>query len=210
MPENPGERRAAHRERRDGTGATPIVVVTVLAIIAVVLIAGVVNIIRLSAGNPEDLGPAAQEESGVSDDELPEGGEQQDSGEENEAPVEKTAEVTVLNGSGVSGVAATYSDLLGQNDWNVVETGNYSTPDSTSTVYYSAEEFRAQAELLAEETGAPDVEQSAEFSGDVTLVVCSDLASTQPGETGTDAPGTGTAPGGGTGADEPESGLGSP
>lgn len=170
-------RSGAHRERRgSATPAGSVAFIVILALVAVVMIVGVFNIIRLSTMDPENsVAEPPAETSSAPADATPSA---------TPAEVEKTATVVVLNGTGTRGLAAQFAETLQSDGWQVAETGNYSTAESKSTVFYSKEEFKAQAEALAETIGAPGTELSQEFPTDITVVICSDLADSQPTPTG--------------------------
>lgn len=173
----PSERRGAHRQTKGPTSqAGAIALVAVLALAAVLLVVGAVNIIQRSSSDPADV--TAEEQARASEEPA---AEPTDS-ETEVAVVDKTAEVSVLNASGISGAADEYASALESADWTIAEVGNYSTPDSETIVYYADPEFQVQAEVLAEEIGAAGVEESADFEGDLTIVLCSDIAEQIPGE----------------------------
>src|SRR5699024_10890685 len=88
--------------------------------------------------------------------------------------------VAVFNGSGVTGAGAAFAEATEANGWVVDEVGNYQTPDSTSTVYYSSADQEVQAAALAEERGVEQIEESGDFSADLTVVIASDIAEQGP------------------------------
>ncbi|GAA4283105.1 hypothetical protein GCM10022261_06360 [Brevibacterium daeguense] len=182
----PMQRKGAHR-RTGGTRsqAGAIALISVLAIAALLLVLGAVNIIRSSAEDPEQqvAEPAATAEETADPTETAAG----DSVE----VVEKTASVTVLNASGVGGVAGRFGDAVEDAGWEIAQVGNYSTPDSVSSVHYSDSEFEMEARAIADLLGIEDVEESTEFQGDITVVVCSDIADSEPGG-GAETPGSAT------------------
>lgn len=165
-------RRGAHRKSggpRTQIGAVGLVVF--LALLAVLLLIGVFRIVNTSTVDPEDK--AAQDNPGVSSSAEP-------TPSETEAPaVEKTATVDVYNASGQTGVAKKFGDHIKGNGWKIGQLGNHRTADKTSSVQYSATEFEAQAKALADELGIEKVEQSADFQGDISVVVCSDISASE-------------------------------
>lgn len=173
----PTGRRGAHRKETGAGMRGAYVVVAVAAVVAVLLVIGVFNIIRTSFKDPEDqvAEPPVAEET-----ESP--GEE--SGEETEeaAPEVDKSEVSVAvyNGSGVNGAGATFSEAVEANGWTLAETATYATPDSTSTVFYTSPDHEAHATALAAELGIEQVEESAEFTADVTAVITSDIAEQGP------------------------------
>lgn len=167
------------RRSREGTSrgsATPVgsvVFIGVLALVAILMVVAVFNIIRASTSDPESSVAEQAQESPA-----------EASGQPTPTPepteVAKTASVVVFNGTSTRGLAARYAETLQASGWEVAETGNFSTTDSESTVYYSAEEFAEQAEALADEIGAPNTELSEEFATDITVVLSTDLADSTP------------------------------
>jgi hypothetical protein len=174
------QRRGAHR-RTGGTRsqAGAITLISVLAIAALLLVLGAVNIIRSSTQDPEQqvAEPEATAEETVEPTPT----------EDPVEAVEKTASVTVLNASGVSGVGGRFGEAVEGAGWELALVGNYSTPDSVSSVHYSDAEFEAEARAVADLLGIEDVEESSEFQGDITVVVCSDIAESDPGSGPDDA-----------------------
>lgn len=177
----PTGRKGAHR--RDGgptTQAGAIALVAILAIAALLLVLGAINIIRSSTADPEEqvaeqaptaestADPTAEEDTSVDIDQ-----------------VEKTAEVTVLNASGVSGAGGAFGDAVEEAGWTLSQVGNHSTSDTVSSIHYADEASAEEAQALGELLGITDVEHSEEFTGDITVVVCSDIANDPPAPAGT-------------------------
>lgn len=171
-----GRRANAGRSGGSATPAGSVVFIGILAVIALLMIVAVFNIIRNSTSDPESN---VAEQPAQTQSPAPE--------ETTQAPepteVAKTASVVVFNGTTTRGLAARFAATLEESGWDVAETGNYSTADTETTVYYSSEEFQEQAEALAEEIGAPNTELSQEFATDITVVLTSDLADSTPGAT---------------------------
>lgn len=176
----PTGRKGAHRRGGPISQGGAFALIAVLALAALLVVFGAFNIIRQSTSNPEEV---------VAETEAP-AEESEPSDEPTDDPavdvVDKTAEVHVLNGSGVTGAAAKFREHLEMNGWNVAEVGNYSTSETTSAVYYSDDEFEMQAGALAAELGVETVESSTEFPGQVTLLITSDIADKDLGSLGGD------------------------
>lgn len=183
----PTGRRGAHR-RDDGIGKRgAYVLIGVVAVIAILLVVGVFNIIRTSFTDPEEqvAEPPAAEQTESPDEDPTEDADDSVAAIDREAVV-----VAVFNGSGVTGAGAAFAEATEANGWIVDEVGNYQTADSASTVYYSTADQEVQAAALADELGIEQIEESADFSADLTVVVASDIAEQgPPGADGeTDAP----------------------
>jgi len=173
----PTGRRGAHR-RDDGIGRRgAYVLIGVVAVIAILLVVGVFNIIRTSFIDPEELvdDPPVAEETESPGEDPTEGADDSVAAVDREAVV-----VAVFNGSGVTGAGAAFAEATEANGWVVDEVGNYQTPDSTSTVYYSSADQEVQAAALAEELGVEQIEESGDFSADLTVVIASDIAEQGP------------------------------
>ena len=91
----------------------------------------------------------------------------------------------------MNGAAAAFQEAIEGNGWTVQDVGTLSSPESVSTVYYSAPEHEAQAATLAEELGVEQIEESTEYPAELTLVLASDLAAEGPQGTATDGAETG-------------------
>lgn len=66
--------------------------------------------------------------------------------------VERTAAVSVLNNTGIQGLAASYSAKVKAKGWTVGGIGDWNGTIESNTVYYPAA-LKEQAELLAEDMG---------------------------------------------------------
>lgn len=177
----PTGRRGAHR-RDDGIGRRgAYVLIGVVAVIAILLVVGVFNIIRTSFIDPEELvdDPPVAEETESPGEDPTEGADDSVAAVDREAVV-----VAVFNGSGVTGAGAAFAEATEANGWVVDEVGNYQTPDSNSTVFYSSADQEVQAAALAEELGIEQIEESGDFSADLTVVIASDIAEQGPPDTG--------------------------
>ncbi len=94
--------------------------------------------------------------------------------------------------------------------WTIGKVGNYSTARSDSVVYYRDKDSAAQAKLVADALGIKATEQSKDFTADLTVVVCSDIAQRGPKPSGGDAESGGATTGseGGTSGSSDASGAG--
>lgn len=183
----PTGRRGAHR-RDDGIGRRgAYVIIGVAAVVAILLVVGVFNIIRTSFIDPEEQvaePPAAEQTEAPGEDPT-------EDADDSVAAIDREAVVVaVFNGSGVSGAGAAFAEATETNGWVVDEVGNYQTADTVSTVYYSTADQEVQAAALADELGIEQIEESADFSADLTVVIASDIAEQGPpaAEDATDSP----------------------
>ena len=190
----PTGRRGAHRQESTLSQRSAYVLIAIVAIVAVLLVVGVVNIIRTSFHDPEEQveePPAATETDSPGEDGT-------DEGEDTTAEVDKeSVVVSIQNISGVNGAAASFQEAIEGNGWTVEGVTTGSSPESMSTLYYSDPEHEVQAAALAEELGVEQIEESAEYPAELTLVLASDLAADGPQGTATDGAETGeesTAP----------------
>nr|WP_232483515.1 LytR C-terminal domain-containing protein [Brevibacterium yomogidense] len=144
------------------------------------MVVGVFNIIRTSFSDPEEqVAPPAVEQTESPDEDPTEDADDSVAAVDREAVV-----VAVFNGSGVTGAGAAFAEATEANGWIVDEVGNYQTPDPSSTVYYSTADQEVQAAALAEELGIEQIEESGDFSADLTVVVASDIAEQGPPDAG--------------------------
>lgn len=181
----PTGRRGAHRQESAIGQRGAYVLIGIVALIAVLLVVGVINIIRTSFVDPEAQvqDPPAAESSEDPESPAP---------EETSAEVDReSVVVAVFNSSGVSGAGAKFAEATEATGWVVDEVGNYSSPDSTSTVYYTLPEHEVQAAALADELGIENIEESQEFSADLTVVIASDIAEQGPPASGDSEAGAG-------------------
>lgn len=184
-PENEGDletgrRSGAHRQEsaaKSNVGAITLVII--LALVAVLLVVAAINIITSSMKDPEanvaEPGPSETTSATPTPTET------------EVSVVDSSLKVDVLNGSGVSGVAKKFSSAVEEKGWTLGKVGNYSTARKDSVVYYLDEKDAAQAKLVAESLGIEATEQSGDFTADLTVVICSDIASRGP-EPSSDAP----------------------
>ncbi|HKG49041.1 MAG TPA: LytR C-terminal domain-containing protein [Actinomycetales bacterium] len=98
------------------------------------------------------------------------------------AAVDRSAAVTVLNGSGRAGLATRAAATLRSAGWSLASTGNYPQTrlptQPSSTVYYSGTDLRATARAVSEDLpGTQRVQRSTEFGdGAVTVVLGPDYS----------------------------------
>ena len=166
----PSGRKGAHRRQEGGLSQTAAVsLIAVLAIVAALLVFGAIRIIGSSTVDPETQ---------VAETQAPAA---EDTPEPTAEPVDKTASVTVLNASGVSGAAKKFADAIEADGWTLKTTGNASSPLTETVVYYSDPELEAQAQAVADLIGAQNIEESSEYTGDLTVLLCSDIANNPVG-----------------------------
>jgi len=202
----PTGRRGAHRKETGSGLRGAYVIIAVTAVVAVLLVIGVFNIIRTSFTNPEEQvaeTPAAEETDSPGEtptEETEEAAPEVDKGE---------VMVAILNGSGMTGAGAEFSEAAEANGWTLAETGNYATPDTTSTVFYASPDHEDHATALAAELGIEQVEESADFTADVTAVITSDIAEQGPPAADGETPetGEGAEDGAAEGAADPAEGA---
>ncbi len=169
----PGRRGGAHRQEaaaKSNVGAIALVIV--LALVAVLLVVAAINIITSSMRDPEakvaEPAPTSSAQATPSPTES------------EVSVVDSSLTVDVLNASGVSGAAAKFSKAVEKKGWELGTVGNHSSPRSDSVVFYQSEANSAQAQLVADALGIEATEQSDEFSSDLAVVICSDIASRGP------------------------------
>lgn len=200
----PGRRSGAHRQDSASSNVGAITLVIVLALVAVLLVVAAINIITSSMRDPETTVGEGAGAPATSAPATPKPSESEVS------VVDSSLKVDVLNGSGVSGVAKKFSDAVEKAGWTIGKVGNYSTARSDSVVYYRDKDSAAQAKLVADALGIKATEQSKDFTADLTVVVCSDIAQRGPKPSGGDAESGGATTGseGGTSGSSDASGAG--
>jgi hypothetical protein len=88
------------------------------------------------------------------------------------ADVDRSAPVTVLNGTGRPGLATGVAAVLRSAGWSVASTGNYRQDPPPTTVYYAGSALRATARAISEDLpGVQRVVRSARFGDAVVTVV---------------------------------------
>lgn len=89
-----------------------------------------------------------------------------------EAPVDKSQVLNVLNSTGVPGLASTAAGRLAADGWTATVPGNWAgTPLETSVVFYNSEVQRPSAEAVGSALGIAAVQEAAEVSPAVTVVL---------------------------------------
>lgn len=89
--------------------------------------------------------------------------------------VDPTQQVTVLNATRTSGLAAGAASRLRTAGWTIRSTGNFRGAVSATTVFYGSASLQATAAAVAKDVGATAVQESADFgAGAVTVVLASD------------------------------------
>jgi hypothetical protein len=93
-------------------------------------------------------------------------------------------QVEVLNGCGVDGVAAKFTDYLRRNSFDVVQVGNYTSSNIDETMVIDRIGNRANAEKLAEVLGIEKrniIQQlNKDYFLDATLVIGKDYNKLEP------------------------------
>lgn len=86
------------------------------------------------------------------------------------ATIVPSAQVSILNGTGRAGLAATAATRLKSAGWGAVTTGNAPQRAAATSVYYSDPVQRGVALGVAQSLGVSTVTQSAQFAGDGAVV----------------------------------------
>ncbi len=87
-------------------------------------------------------------------------------------PADRTAPVTVLNGTRTSGLAGTAATTLRAAGWTVsVGNGRSSTPTS---VFYATTDEQAAAQTLVSDLGVGVIEQSSRYGSRLTVLLGTD------------------------------------
>ena len=173
----PTGRKGAHRQESALSQRSAYVIIAIVALIAILLVVGVINIIRTSFHDPE---AQVQDPPAATESASP-GEESSDESDETVAAVDReSVVVAVFNSSLVNGAATVFAEAVEANGWVVDEVGNYPSADTVSVVYYSTAENEVQAAALAEELGIEEIQESTDFSADITVVIASDIAEQGP------------------------------
>jgi hypothetical protein len=86
--------------------------------------------------------------------------------------VDKSQVLNVLNSTGVPGLASTAAGRLAAEGWSATVPGNWAgTPLETSVVFYNSEAQRPSAEAVGSALGITAVQETAEVSPAVTVVL---------------------------------------
>jgi len=183
----------SHRERARRASLLPLIAILALLVIAVWVIA-----LLVGGGDDEEPttdGPTPTETfTDIPDETTTDGGETPSDGTdggtdggdgtdgtdggdgtESDGPageVDLDANISVLNGAGVAGIAGRTSETLAAAGWTTVEAGNIAGgPPEVSTVYYADPGMEASAAQAASDLGIEVVELNAEMVGQGDIVV---------------------------------------
>lgn len=179
----PGRRSGAHRQDSAATSNVgAIALVIILALVAVLLVVAAINIITSSMRDPESNVAVPGTDATASATPSPSASEV--------SVADSSLTVDVLNGSGVSGVAREFSTVVEEEGWTIGQVGNYSTARSDSVVFYQSESDAAQAQLIADAVGIGSIEQSNDFTADLTVLICTDIAERGPQSSDGGTPGS--------------------
>lgn len=98
--------------------------------------------------------------------------------EEPDADLDYTVQVWVLNGSGVSGLAADTVEVLAAEGWENSDAADYSRPQpSGTTLFYDNADQAEEAAAVGELLGITNlVENSSAAAGDIVIVLRSDFS----------------------------------
>lgn len=95
--------------------------------------------------------------------------------DQNSRLISSVIQVEVLNGSGINGIAGKYTEILRDNGFDVVETGNFETFGLEETIVISRSDVMENAYRVADALGIPNenviLESSPDYYLDVTLVL---------------------------------------
>ena len=88
------------------------------------------------------------------------------------ASVDKTAPVTIYNGTTTAGLASRVGGTVGSNGWTVGQKGNWrGAPQQTSVIFYSDASQKDNAEALGTLLGITTLVESAEFNLPLVVVL---------------------------------------
>lgn len=88
------------------------------------------------------------------------------------AGVDKTAPVTIYNGTTTAGLASRVGVTVGSNGWTVGQKGNWrGAPQQTSVIFYSGMEQKGNAAALGTLLGIDTLVDSAEFNLPLVVVL---------------------------------------
>jgi cytoskeletal protein RodZ len=88
------------------------------------------------------------------------------------AGVDKTAPVTIYNGTTTAGLATRVGGTVSSAGWTVSQTGNWGgVPQQTSVIFYSGVEQKGNAEALGTLLGIDTLVDSAEFNLPLVVVL---------------------------------------
>ncbi|MGL5858373.1 MAG: LytR C-terminal domain-containing protein [Angustibacter sp.] len=160
------ERRGAHRPQGVGLAG---VIPWALAAIAVVVIAMMAT--QVFGGGDDGGQPSASSKPTQSGSASP-----STSVKPRPKPsvtADKTTPITVLNDTGITGLAARAAKSLEEQGWTVESTGNYQGDQPSTAVFYPDSAQKATASALVDDLGGGEVKQSSDFDG-ITIVLGND------------------------------------
>ncbi|GAB3556941.1 LytR C-terminal domain-containing protein [Spelaeicoccus albus] len=185
------DRRGTHREKSARLGGVSSIVFVAIVVVVVALLGiAVVNIVNsgkagtdrqsaISGDNGKSDSGKAGDKNGKSGKSSKKPSATKSTSKSPVAAVDKSENVQVLNSTTTAGMAARASEKLRDDGWSVSSTGNYGTPQDTTTVYYSSADLKPTAKALAKKLGTTKVEQSTQFATSVTVVLGSDYSDSQ-------------------------------
>lgn len=179
VPSNPDVPRGVHRAPRSFWSRwwRFLVVLAILPVLAFALVNYAARDGNLPSLPGTSDSPGAQEDTPT------------DTATEGEAPVEPetpaseepaaptpvlTTPVTVLNAASIGGLAGEQAQKLTAAGFTAVETGNAEPTVDDSTVYYTSEDLRPTADLVAQTLGLTEVVLEAADTPGITVLLVSD------------------------------------
>lgn len=174
-------RRGAHRAR-----PTPLMAALPAVAVVVVVVMVAVGVYTLLGGGSDTesdgtdsavagstLSPSPSGEVSPSAEASPSEEPTVEETTEDKPKADKTLEITVLNNTSTSGLAAQGAAKLEAKGWNVVGTGNHTPQGSvaTTTVFYGNPDFEVTAQAVSKLLGVGGISQSSEIAGDGIAVV---------------------------------------
>lgn len=166
-----------HRRTVSRRAFVPPVWLIVVALVAVVVGAAGIGWLAWDATRSSDPAPVASATESTSAEPTPEAttAEPTTPAPTTEAPppppepaVDRTPGVSVLNGTGINGLASEAADLLGDLGWPDLRTGDTGGSYPENTVYFPPQ-LQAQAETLAQDLGITRVRPSVDGMRDDRL-----------------------------------------
>ena len=124
--------------------------------------------------------PDSEETGGTDEPGDEEPGDEEPGEEDTEDPEDLNLDthVLILNGARVQGLAGEVADALTDEGWQYTEADNYAqAAPAESTLYYTSEEFAAEAEAVGEQLGITNlVESSSAASNGIVIVLRTDFS----------------------------------
>ena len=170
------ERRGAHRPAGLGpTSALPWLVAAVAIVAIVVVASGWFGGSSAPAASTVKAGPSASStktSKSSATTKAPAGTSTTTPAQQ----ADRTVQVSVLNATSTSGLAAKGAARLRSAGWGIRSTGNYRGGVSATTVFYGRSSLRATAQAVADDLGLGTVTESADFGPSrVTVVLGGDF-----------------------------------